>query len=162
MKEAILVLIGLITGAILSWFQFRYIWINQKRLEAKLTILDEAAEALGLYQREALDPKIQSKKRKYETQNGSDLNRSIELTADTAVLIKKTLVKTKALFSEQTYNALNKALSAPLSVKEPNGDSHHDFISNSDTAIKMMGDELKANEVRWLASLIKKLKSFFN
>ena len=159
MKDVGLVLLGIFSGVFLSWFQFRYIWINQKMLEAKLTILDEAAKALGLYQREALDPDIQSQKRQHKAKNGSVPVRTIELTADTDVLIRKTLVKTKALFSEQTYNAFNKAINAPLSVEETSGDSHHDFISDSDAAIKMMGHELKPNRLKYLDSLKKCLRS---
>lgn len=147
-RDLILILIGLIfgliSGAALSWFQFRYIWINQKILEAKLTILDEAAKALSLYQREALDPEIQSQKRTSETETGMTQYRTIELTSDTDVLIAKTLAKTKALFSEQTYNALSTALKAPLSVEKASGDSHHYFISDRDAAIKLMSDELKS------------------
>ena len=127
MRDVFLVLLGTFSGAILAWFQFKYIWINQKKLEAKLIILDEAAKALGFYQREALDPGIQSQKRKFETENGNVQVRAIELTAETDILIRKTLVKTKALFSEKTYDALNKALNAPLSVEDVSGHSHHNW-----------------------------------
>jgi hypothetical protein len=62
MKEIALVLLGLFSGAILSWIQFKYIWINQRKLEEKFKTLDEAAKAIALFEREALDPEIQNKK----------------------------------------------------------------------------------------------------
>lgn len=126
-------------------------------MEAKLTILDEAAKALGLYQRESLDSDIQSNKRESKTGDGNIQSRSIELSAETDVLIRKTLVKTKAMFSEPTYKALSKALNAPLSVEKASGVEHLDFITNSDIAIEMMGDELRKNQFDWICLLLKKI-----
>ena len=155
MNEVSSVLIGLASGALISWFNFRYIWINQKLLEAKLSILDDAAKALGLYQREALDPEIQSSKRDFVATDGSIQNRCIELSAETDILIRKTLVKTKAMFSDPTYVALSKVLNAPLNVENPSGSAHNNFISDSEIAIKLMGDELKENQVIRYCSFLK-------
>ena len=54
MKEIALVFLGLCSGAILSWIQFKDIWVNQRRLEEKFKTLNEAAKALALFEREAL------------------------------------------------------------------------------------------------------------
>ena len=157
MKDVYLVLLGLVTGAILSWFQFKYIWKNQKILEAKLILMDEAAESLALFQREALDPDIQKNKRTYTSKSEDSSPRIIELTSSTDVKICKTLAKTKALFSKETYEALDKALKAQLDAETPTNERHHNFIADRDDAINLMGSELKTNCPHFINNLIEKV-----
>jgi hypothetical protein len=156
MKDVYLVLLGLVTGAIISWFQFKYIWKNQKILEAKLILMDEAAESLALFQREALDPDIQNKKRTYTSKSGDSTSRTIEFTSNTDVKISKTLAKTKALFSKETYEALDKALRAQLDVQTPGDERHYNFIADRDDAINLMGSELKTNCPHFINYVIEK------
>jgi len=149
MKEIALVFLGLCSGAILSWIQFKYIWVNQRRLEEKFKTLDEAAKALALFQREALDPEIQNKKRVYD--HGEQ--RSIELSAETDVLMRTALVKTKALYSERAYKYLDSALKIQLDVKDPSGVRHDEFIKQSEKAIEEMSKDVQANMSNWFSSL---------
>ncbi len=153
MKEIALVILGLCSGAVLSWLQFKYIWINQRRLEEKFKTLDEAAKALALFEREALDPQIQNKKRVYDNGDNETSFRKIELTAETDVLIRTALVKTKALYSANAYQSLDEALKTKLNVKEPNDERHHEFIKKSEKAIEEMSEDIKTNMSNWFTSL---------
>ena len=153
MKEIALVILGLCCGAILSWIQFKYIWVNQRRLEEKFKTLDEAAKALALFEREALDPEIQNKKRPYNHGEQGTSFRVIELSAETDVLMRTALVKTKALYSESAYQCLDAALRTQLDVKNPSGDRHHEFINKSEKAIGEMSKDIKANMSNWFSSL---------
>ena len=153
MKEILLVILGLCSGAILSWLQFKYIWINQRRLEEKFKTLDEAAKALALFEREALDPEIQNNKRIYDHGDNKTSARKIELSAETDVLMRTALVKTKALYSESAYQSLDEALKTRLDVKDPSGDSHHEFIQKSEKAIEEMSKDIKTNMMSWFSSL---------
>ena len=153
MKEIALVILGLCSGAILSWIQFKYIWVNQRRLEEKFKTLDEAAKALSLFEREALDPEIQNKKRVYDHGEQGTCFRAIELSAQTDVLMRTALVKTKALYSESAYQYLNAALRTQLDFKDPGGDRHREFIKNSEKAIEEMSKDIKANISNWFNSL---------
>lgn len=156
MKEVLLVILGLCSGAILSWLQFKYIWINQRRLDEKFKTLDESAKALALFEREALDPEIQNNKRVYDHGENQTSSRKIELTAETDVLIRIALVKAKALYSEGAYQSLDEALRTRLDIKDPGGDSHHEFLQKSDKAIEEMSKDIKANMTGWLNSLTTK------
>lgn len=156
MEKVFIGLSCLIAGYFVSWLQFRYIWINQKRHEIKFSILDDAARALALYEREALDPIIQSQKRPYNTKNGTIMVPKIEFTTETQVLRVKTLVKTKALFSDDAYKALDKVLKTPLKLEEAAGEIHHNFIKDSELAIDIMCKELRGDGLNWLGSLIKR------
>ena len=153
MKEIALVFLGLCSGAILSWIQFKYIWVNQRKLEEKFKTLDGAAKAIALFEREALDPEIQNKKRVYDHGEQGTSVRSIELSAETDVLIRTALIKTKALCSESAYKSLDSALRAKLDVKDPSGDSHHEFIKQSEKAIEEMSKDIQANMSNWFSSL---------
>jgi len=158
MKEIALVLLGLFSGAILSWIQFKYIWINQRKLEKKFKTLDEAAKAIALFEREALDPEIQNKKRVYNCGDQETIVRGIELSAETDVLMRKALVKTKALYSRTAYKNLDLALRIKLDVNDPNGDEHHEFIKQSEKAIEEMSKDIQANMSNWFKSLTKLLQ----
>jgi hypothetical protein len=153
MKEIALVLLGLCSGAILSWIQFKYIWVNQRRLEEKFKTLSEAAKALALFEREALDPEIQNKKRVYDYGEQKTNVRSIELSAETDVLIRIALVKTKALYSDSAYQCLYSALRTQLDVKNPSGERHYEFIKQSEKAIEEMSKDIQANMSNWSSSL---------
>lgn len=152
MKEVLLLILGLCSGAVLSLLQFKYIWINQRRLEEKFKTLDEAAKALALFEREALDPAIQDKKRSYGCEANKISCRTIELSAETDVIIRTALVKTKALYSESAYQSLNEALKTRLDVKNPSDDCHHEFINKSEKAIEEMCKDIKANMSNWFSS----------
>ena len=117
MKEIALVFLGLCSGAILSWIQFKYIWVNQRKLEEKFKTLDEAAKAIAFFEREALDPEIQNKKRICDHGEQGTIVRAIELSAETDVLIRTALFKTKALYSRDAYKCLDSALRTNLDVK---------------------------------------------
>lgn len=145
MKEIALVILGLFSGAILAWFQFKYIWVDQRMVELKLKTLEEAAKALALFEREALDPEIQGKKRVNDLGQSGAITRTIELSAETDVLMRTALVKTKALYTENTYQCLLTALGIHLDVKVPNDDAHNDFIKQSEMAIEEMSKDIKAN-----------------
>jgi len=153
MKEIALVILGLCSGAVLSWLQFKYIWINQRKLEEKFKTLDEAAKALALFEREALDPEIQNKKRIYDHGDNKTSFRKIELSAETDVLMRTALVKTKALYSASAYQSLDEALKIQLDVKDPSGDGHHEFTKKSEKAIEEMSKDIKANMSNWFSSL---------
>jgi hypothetical protein len=153
MKEIALVFLGLCSGAVLSWIQFKYIWINQRKLEEKFKTLHEAAKAIALFEREALDPEIQNKKRVYDHGDQGTSVRSIELSAETDVFIRTALVKTKALYSESAYKCLDAALRIKLDVNDPSGDSHHEFIKESEKAIEEMSKDIQANILNWFSSL---------
>ena len=154
MKEIALVILGLCSGAVLSWLQFKYIWINQRRLEEKFKTLDEAAKALALFEREALDPEIQKKKRIYDHGVNKTNVRVPELSAETDVLIRTALVKTKALYSESAYQSLDDALKTKLDINDPmSADRHHEFLNKSEKAIEEMSKDIKANMSNWFSSL---------
>ena len=137
MEKIGLLFLGTCFGFILSLLQFKYIWINQKRLEEKIKALNECAKALALFRREALDPDIQTKKRTYD-----GIQRIPELTLETDVLITTMLVKTKALFSESAYKCLDSAFKIKLDFKDPSGDHHHEFIEQSEKAIGEMNKDI--------------------
>lgn len=153
MKEIALVFIGLCSGAILSWIQFKYIWVNQRKLEEKFKTLDEAAKALALFEREALDPEIQNKKRGYGQGEQGACARTIELPPETDVLIRTALIKTKALYSYRAYQYLDAALRTQLNVKDPSGDRRHEFKENSEKAIEEMSKDIKVNMSNWFNSI---------
>jgi len=141
MKEIVLVILGLFSGAILAWIQFKYIWVDQRMIELKLKTLEEAAKVLALFEREALDPEIQSKKRV----NNLGHERKLELSAETDVLMRIALVKTKALYSENAYQCLFAALNTQLDVEVPNDGAHDEFINRSEKTIEEMSKDIKTN-----------------
>ena len=153
MKEIALVFLGLCSGVILSWIQFKYIWIKQRKLELKFKTIDEAAKAIALFEREALDPEIQNKKRVYGTGDQGTSVRSIEVSAETDVLIRIALLKTKALYSESAYKHLDSAFRTKLDVNDPSGDNHHEFIEQSAKAIEEMSEDIHTNVSNWFSSL---------
>jgi uncharacterized protein YicC (UPF0701 family) len=157
MKEISLVFLGLFSGALLSWIQFKYIWVNQRMLEEKLKTLNEAAKAIALFEREALDPEIQNKKRVYDQGEQRTIVRSNELSAETDVLIRIALVKTKTLYSDRAYQCLFSALRTLLDVREPNGDHRNEFIKQSEKAIEEMYKDIQADMPNWFSSLTLRL-----
>jgi hypothetical protein len=158
MKELIFLVLGICLGAGLSWFEFKYIWLNQRKLEEKIKILSEAAKALALFEREALDPEIQNNKRVFKHEGQGISERRIELSAKTDVLIRTVLIKTNAMFSEDAYNCLDSALGTMLN-KDPDGDLHNEFIKKRKKAIEKMSEEIKAEMSNWYSSLPSCFKS---
>jgi hypothetical protein len=148
MMEIALVILGLCSGAVLSWLQFKYIWINQRRIEEKFKTLDQAAKTLALYEREAFDPEIQNKR------NNKTSYRIPELSAETDVLMRTALIKTKALYSESAYQSLDTAIKIKLDINDPmSADRHHEFIKKSEMAIDEMSKDIKADMSNWFSSL---------
>ncbi|MDZ7830266.1 MAG: hypothetical protein U5L07_00785 [Desulfobacterales bacterium] len=145
MKEMALLILGLFSGAILAWFRFKYIWVDQRLVEQKLKTLNEAAKALALFEREALDPEIQGKKRVNDLGQTGATSRTIKLSAETDVLMRTALVKTKALYTENTYQCLLAAFRIQLDVKVPNDEAHNNFIKRSEKAVEEMSKDIKAN-----------------
>jgi len=153
MKEIALIILGLCSGAILSWVQFKYIWINQRRIEEKFKTLELVARALALFEREALDPEIQNKKRIYDHEKSGIIVRTIELSVETDVLMEIALFKTKVLYSDSAYKCLDSALRTQLDVKDPAGDRHYEFIQKSNKTIEEMKKDINANMSNCFASL---------
>ena len=100
-----------------------------------------------------LHPEIQNKKRVYDLGEQGTNVRSIELSVETDVLMRIALVKTRALYSDSAYQCLYSAFRTQLDVKNPNGNSHHEFIKQSEKAIKKMSKDIQANMSNWFSSL---------
>lgn len=152
MKEFGFLVFGTCLGFGLSWFQFKYIWLNQRRLEEKYKILREATKALALFEREALDPEIQNNKRVYNSDRQGTSERRIELSAKTDVLIRTVLIKTNAMYSKKAYQYLDSALRIMLN-KDPDGDRHYEFIEQSKKAIEEMIKDFKVDMPSWNSSI---------
>ncbi|MFC1820531.1 hypothetical protein ACFLZG_05550 [Thermodesulfobacteriota bacterium] len=154
MKEIILAFcLGVCFGGIVSWLRFRYVWTNQKKIEHKFKTLDEATKALALFEREALDPEIQNKKRVYDKDEQKTSVRSIELSAGTDILIRTALAKTKALYPERTYQCLDSTFKTQLDVNDPNGDRYDEFVKKSEKAIEEMSKDIQANMSNWFSTM---------
>lgn len=138
--EAIIagILSGVISPLILSWLQQRVIWKNQKRLEIKFTIFQDAVRALSLWATDALDPKLQSEKVAY-----MGITRVTDARLETWELIEKSRGLVRAFFSSETFSAFDEVLRTNISFQTiPN----EEFERKRTKAILLMAKEIGIHE----------------
>lgn len=113
--EAIIagILSGVISPLILSWLQQRVIWKNQKRLEIKFTIFQDAVRALSLWATDALDPKLQSEKVAY-----MGITRVTDARLETWELIEKSRGLVRAFFLQKPFLPSTKCLERIFHFKQ--------------------------------------------
>lgn len=125
---------GVISPFIVSFFQHKCIWKNQKKLEIKYSIFQDAILALSQYAVDATDPALQSKKSTY-----NNLSRVVEARPETFSLMEKSRGMIKVFFSEEGYRVFDEASRVPISIEKiPN----LDFENARTKAIIQLAKEL--------------------
>ena len=125
---------GVISPLILSLLQHKVIWKHQKKHEIRYSVFNDAVRALSLYATDALDPKIQSEKKAYNS-----IQRHIEFRPETSELMMKSRGMVKAFFAKQTYEAFDAALKANISIDDI---PCTDFEEKRTIAILKLSEEL--------------------
>lgn len=136
MRDAIIagILSGLLSPLVLSWLQHKIIWKSQKRAEIKMKVFEDALTALGSLETDALDAGLQSSKKEYK-----GLTRIVEFRPETIVLKERARGMVRAFFSQDTFNKVDEAMRAPLSIENaPNSE----FEEYRTLAIAAMATEL--------------------
>lgn len=120
MFEAIIagIIGGIISPFIVSFLQHKCIWRNQKEIEIKYSIFQDAISALSQYAVDAVDPGLQSNKKTY-----NNMSRQVEARPETFALMERSRGMVKAFFSEEAYKVFDEALKTPISIEKiPNLD----------------------------------------
>jgi hypothetical protein len=139
-------LVGFIGGAGALLAQQRLLWRPQKRTELRYKALEDAIQALAMYEADALDAALQDKWQEY---SGQGLRPHIVLRSETRVSMQKSLLQAKAYFPDDTFQVFDAALRCDVRLSNiPNTD----FSTKSQTAISMMARDVGVTLLKFRAA----------